>query len=113
MRYLLLVLVTIFCGCVATQPPHNPLTKPDPVKEAPVEPAVPAVPATPALSGVELMKEMFLTQRDMKAQILKLAETLTDEELAGLNEWLVQYGVQIRRPERSKPSDVPRPSRVF
>ena len=114
MRVVLLSMVLILGGCLATQPPHNPLKKKE--KEAPVVSAKVAVkpkakpkpepelaPELP-LNKVELMKEMFLVQQDLKAQVLKLAEDLSDEELAELNRFLTDYGVTIHRKLVPKPS---------
>ena len=52
---------------------------------------------------VETMKQLFLAHRDLKQQVLKMAEDLSDEELSELNEWLQQFGVQIQRKKCEDP----------
>ena len=111
MRYLVASLVLVFSGCLAVQEPHNPTAKPEGVASvasasaAPVDsaPAPEPEPALPRPSKVELMKSMFLAHLDLKAEVLKMAETLSEEELAELNEFLSDYGVQIQRVKKRKP----------
>jgi hypothetical protein len=109
MRFYFFALLIVLTGCLAAQTPHNPM-KPE-ADVAPVESATQADPAPVApdpapeplpdlaLPGmrVELMKEMFQAQLSLNAEILKMAELITEEELCELNEWLLQYGVQIER----------------
>jgi len=118
MRVVLLSMVLILGGCLATQPPHNPLKKEKKevavvAPEAPVAPPekpeaapglrLPELPKT-GIDRVELMKEMFLVQQDLKSQILKLAESLSDEDLAELNRFLSERGVTIERKRVPKSS---------
>jgi len=124
MRFMLTILLLLLCGCLAVQPPHNPMESSESV--APItsqsvasvesktesEASVPASPPSldPPRSGlgestVELMKEMFREQRERARQLLRMASKLSAEELAELNIWLQQYGVQLDR----KPGDVPAP----
>jgi len=121
MRYVLLSVVLTLCGCLGTQPPANPLEKA--ASTAAVPSAAPAAvdapmpapppPLLPETDKVELMKEMFLVQRDLNQQLLKMAEDLTADELLELNEWLEQFGVQIQRRRVRKPSPELDPDRVY
>lgn len=119
MRPFVLSMILLLCGCLSVQEPHNPMKKakkkPAPVEEATTAPVETSAPARPApaplgLDSVTLMKEMFLVQRDLNQQILKMAEELSEIELMEINQWLRQYGVQIQKKVK-KPSHDPR--RVF
>lgn len=114
MRHTALVLVLLLTGCLAVQEPHNPAKRKKKKSDtAPVASAAraeekkedeePAPDLGPVLSKVELMKQMFLMQKDLKAQLLQMSSELSQEELAELNEWLKQYGVQIQRKKCENP----------
>lgn len=119
MRIAMLSLVVFLGGCLAVQPAHNPMKKGKKAKQeaaAPVaakaekpaaapELGLPELDLPPAIDKVELMKEMFLVQQDLKAQVLKLAEDLSEAELAELNKFLGKRGVTIERKRVPKPMD--------
>lgn len=118
MRLSVLIPIVLLCGCLSVKEPHNPMKrtkKPESASTAPVETSTsttaPSAPQAPLeLDSVALMKEMFLVQKDINQQILKMAEELSELELMELNLWLKQYGVQIQKRVRQQSHD---PRRVF
>lgn len=118
MRLIYTLVLLALAGCLATQNPHNPVKKtPSSSKKVVAEAPVKTKPATADaelsrtdldIDRVELVKEMFLVQRDINHQILKLAEQLSQVELMDINLWLQQYGVQIKRKQVEKPKSPPR-----
>jgi len=97
MRAFFVILLMSLSGCLGTQSSHNPLKKTKAKGVAPVSAPASIPPAPmPELDRASLMKEMFLVQRDLNHQILKMAEALSEIELMEFNEWLAQYGRQLR-----------------
>lgn len=119
MRYaavLALSLTLALAGCLAVQEPHDPTARPSaaPVTSeaapAPVQSKAPATASGPeeqtlsdvrkefeALSTVEKMKQLFTLKKTLEKQFMELAPTLSVEELAELNAWLEQHGIQLHR----------------
>ena len=120
MRALFVTLLLALTGCLGTPTPKNPMKKKATALVSSAAPAKPAAPPQAApddpprldldLDKVELMKEMFLLQRDLNQQILKMAATLSEVELIELNQWMQQYDVHIEK-KVHKPKN--RRSRVF
>jgi hypothetical protein len=98
MRVVLLSMVICLGGCLASQTSHNPLKKKAsvaPVASETPEAAEPEAAPPRILSRVEMMQELFLTQLDMNAQILKLAEGMSPAELKEINEFLAPFGTEL------------------
>jgi len=95
MRAVLLSMVICLGGCLAAQPDHNPLKGGKAQKgEAVVAPKASEKPK--ALTRVGMIKEMFLMQLELNAQILKMAEGVTPAELKDLNEFLLPFGNELQ-----------------
>lgn len=102
----------LLAGCLSTQSSVNPMKRKGKKKaeaapvasEAVAEPK--PAPKLPELNldKVGLMKEMFLVQRDLNKQILKMAEALSEVELMEFNLWLKQYGVQLKAKRCTDPT---------
>jgi len=110
MRAVVMILLLSLAGCLGTLTPNNPMKKKSvaPISSeavAPVAPVaakaasdpIPDFPPEVDLDRIDLMKKMFLTQRNLNRQILKTAESLSEIELMNFNLWLSQYGRQIKR----------------
>lgn len=111
MRFAVLSLVLALVGCLATQEPHNPTKRPEDASTAPVKSSADAAPAEapesaplPTLTRVQTMKRLFLQRKAaaeaveaLQARFMSLAEGMTSEELAELNDFLKQHGVQLHR----------------
>jgi len=100
MRYIVISLLLLASGCLAVQEPHNPTKKPEGVAPVSSASAAPVESEVPTPSRVDLMKAMYSAQRDLNQQILQMAGSLTEEELAEFNEWLEQFGVQLQRKKK-------------
>ena len=110
MRYLFVPLLLALAGCLAVQEPHNPTKKAEgvaPVSSAAAAPVVSATPApvvsAPRLGKVDLMRSMYSAQRDLNQQILRMAGTLTTEELRYLVWWMdARHRAMEKRLNRAK-----------
>ena len=120
MRAIYVVLIMALAGCLVAQSPHNPIKKIGNTEETLADVIVLKAATSDAelpridlnIDKVEPMKEMFLVQRDINRQILKMAEQLSEVELMDINLWLQQYGVQIQRKQTQKPKSQGR-SQIF
>ena len=118
MRSAILVVVLSMYGCLAVSEPHNPVKKRSiaPVRSATAAPLVTSTKASSKspvseapktledarreflkLSRVDRMKALFDLKQELQNQFLKLAEGLTEDELAELNEWLSERGTRLQR----------------
>lgn len=126
MRPVLIILLLSFVGCLASETPYNPMKKAVVADIAPVATHDGAeidldelddkLDAIVKMGDVELMMEMFLIQlaieKDVKelieakdnlnTEILKTAGKLSQEQMDEFNEWLAQYGIQIKRRRKSR-----------
>lgn len=124
MRFTALALVLTLVGCLGTGPHVNPMKrkKKEKAEAAPVATATAApvgssaapaeTPELPTLTRVQAMKEAFLARK--KAQeaaqeahhrFFRLANGLTPDELKELNEWLHQFGIELKRKEEKSSED--------
>ena len=91
MRLTLLGLSLLLAGCLSTQTPTNTVKKEDTIASVSIN-----APKRP-LRTVDRMKDMYLAQKLLNEDILKLAVVLTQKEFEELNLWLRQFGVQLQK----------------